>query len=108
MPTVKDPVCGMEIDSESVEARRDVIGLTYYFCSTECVVAFDASPERYATGASATADSKTEQPEQPEQPERLEQHEPPYTTIGFLTSPKFGSAGSGGLEYERLPEAHDK
>ena len=38
--------------------------------------------------------------------EQLEQHEPPYTTLGFLTSPKFGSAGSGGLEYERLPEAH--
>ena len=102
MATVKDPVCGMEVDSESAEARRDVAGQTYSFCSTECAVAFDASPERYATGAGATADSATEQPE------RLEQHEPPYTTLGFLTSPKFGSAGSGGLEYERLPEAHDK
>jgi YHS domain-containing protein len=102
MATVKDPVCGMEIESESAAARRDVAGQTYYFCSTECAVAFDASPERYATQASATADSTAEQPE------RLEQHEPPYTTLGFLTSPKFGSAGSGGLEYERLPEAHDK
>ena len=102
MATVKDPVCGTEIDSESVHARRDVAGQTYYLCSTECVVAFDASPERYTARTSATGDSTTEQPE------RLEQHEPPYTTIGFLTSPKFGSAGSGGLEYERLPEAHDK
>jgi hypothetical protein len=40
--------------------------------------------------------------------EELEQHEPPYTLTGFLMSPKFGSAGSGGLEYERLPEAHDE
>ena len=25
---------------------------------------------------------------------------PPHTTTGKMTSPKFGSAGSGGLEYE--------
>jgi hypothetical protein len=30
---------------------------------------------------------------------------PPYTTTGkFFTSPKFGSAGSGGLENEPGPE----
>lgn len=38
----------------------------------------------------------------------LEQHEPPYTTTGWFTAPKFGVAGSGGLEYELLPEAHDQ
>ena len=37
-----------------------------------------------------------------------ERHEPPYTTTGkWFTVPKFGSAGSGGAEYEPLPEAHD-
>jgi YHS domain-containing protein len=98
MATVKDPVCGMEIDSESAKASRDVAGQTYYFCSTECVAVFDEAPERYVPRAGAAADSTAEQ---------LEQHEPPFTTLGFLTSPKFGAAGSGGLEYERLPEAHD-
>ena len=29
---------------------------------------------------------------------------PPRTTKGGITSPKFGSAGSGGLEYEPGPE----
>lgn len=30
---------------------------------------------------------------------------PPHTTTGKITSPKFGSAGSGGLEYEgNLPK----
>ena len=38
----------------------------------------------------------------------LERHEPPRTTTGPITAPKFGSAGSGGLEYERLPERHDR
>jgi YHS domain-containing protein len=98
MATVKDPVCGMTIDSESAKTRTEVRGQTYYFCSSGCATAFEADPERYAPQASEVA--------QPEQ-ERLEEHEPPYTTLGFLTSPKFGAAGSGGLEYERLPEAHD-
>ena len=35
-----------------------------------------------------------------------ERHEPPYTRTGWFVAPKFGAAGSGGLEYERLPEAH--
>lgn len=39
--------------------------------------------------------------------EPLERHEPPYTTTRNFTAPKFGSAGSGGLEYERIPEQHD-
>jgi hypothetical protein len=29
---------------------------------------------------------------------------PPRTTKGWLTSPKFGSAGSGGAEFEPGPE----
>ena len=28
---------------------------------------------------------------------------PPHTTTGKVTAPKFGSAGSGGLEYEPGP-----
>jgi len=30
--------------------------------------------------------------------------EPPHTTTGKITSPKFGSAGSGGLELEPGPD----
>ena len=98
MAQVKDPVCGMTIDSDTATARAEVKGETYYFCSTACRDAFEANPGRYiGERAESTADES----------ELLEQHEPPYTTLGFLTSPKFGAAGSGGLEYERLPEAHD-
>jgi predicted small metal-binding protein len=38
----------------------------------------------------------------------MERHEPPHTTTGPLTAPKFGSAGSGGAEYEPIPEQHDE
>jgi len=48
----------------------------------------------------------TKPPASPEMLAGLEQHEPPYTTTPWFTAPKFGAAGSGGLEYERLPEAH--
>lgn len=40
--------------------------------------------------------------------EEMEKHEPPRTTQKGVTSPKFGSAGSGGAEYEPLPEQHDE
>ena len=100
MATVKDPVCGMTFDSESAAVRVELAGQTVYFCSSACATAFESHPERYGVEGTAAREPSDEQ---------LEQHEPPYTTtLGFLTSPKFGSAGSGGLEYERLPEAHDR
>lgn len=83
MARVIDPVCGMEIDSAAAAAQSQFQGKTYYFCSTACAAEFDHHPA-----------------------EILEQHEPPHTTKGGITAPKFGSAGSGGAEYERLPEAH--
>ena len=32
------------------------------------------------------------------------EHEPPHTTTGKITSPKFGSAGSGGAELEPIDD----
>ena len=89
----------MSVDSDTAAERVEYAGATYYFCSADCREAFEADPERYV-GAAGVAGSAHDPAGQ------LEQHEPPYTTWGFLTSPKFGAAGSGGLEYERLPEAH--
>lgn len=99
MATVRDPVCGMTIDSETAKARTELNGQTYYFCSSVCATAFEANPDRYVTQASQAPNKDSE---------RIEEREPPYTTRGILTSPKFGAAGSGGLEYERPPEADDR
>ena len=38
------------------------------------------------------------------QPTPKDAPNPPHTTTGKFTAPKFGSAGSGGLEYEPGPE----
>ena len=54
MAMVKDPVCGMEIDSESAAASSVYEGATYYFCAVGCKEEFDASPGKYvAAGAAA-------------------------------------------------------
>lgn len=97
MGRVKDVVCGMTIESGTAAGQSQHEGRSFYFCSAKCKEQFDTEPNRYAARATSLADSA----------EPLEQHEPRFTKAGGMIAPKFGSAGSGGAEYERLPEAHD-
>ena len=46
--TVKDPVCGMDIDPSAAAAHEDHGGQRYYFCSPACHEKFKAEPGRYA------------------------------------------------------------
>jgi YHS domain-containing protein len=46
--TVKDPVCGMEIDPKTAAGQSDFKGQTFFFCSFGCKKAFDKEPEKYA------------------------------------------------------------
>jgi hypothetical protein len=52
------------------------------------------------------SDKKTTETERTRSDEQLEKHEHPHTHSP-IPAPKFGSAGSGGAEFERLPEKHD-
>jgi class 3 adenylate cyclase len=56
-PTLEiDPVCRMAVDPTEAAAVRHRLGVTRYFCSTECASAFDARPRRYvATSPAARA-----------------------------------------------------
>lgn len=45
--SVTDPVCGMNFEAEKAEARADLGGRTYYFCSDYCRRRFDAVPMAY-------------------------------------------------------------
>lgn len=45
---VKDPVCGMTIDDKDAVAQSSFKGKPYYFCSEDCKIAFDESPDDYA------------------------------------------------------------
>jgi len=87
MGQVKDPVCGMTIESATAAGGRVVHqSEEIYFCSDSCRRAFEAEPDQFV-------------------PER---HEPPFTVKGKVAAPKFGSAASGGLEYEPGPERHEE
>lgn len=96
MARVQDLVCAMMIESDTASERTFFEGTTYYFCSAGCRGRFEEDPARFVDESQRNAPDR-----------ELEQHEPPYTSTGGLVAPKFGSAGSGGLEYERLSEAHD-
>ena len=72
MATVKDPVCGMEIDPESAAATSDYEGTTYYFCAVGCKEQFDAEPAKFLGAApQATAEEPAAAPAAPE-PARVE------------------------------------
>ena len=45
--TVKDPVCGMEIDPATAAGKSEYKGRTYYFCALGCKKSFDKDPEKY-------------------------------------------------------------
>ncbi len=47
MTTVKDPVCGMDIDPKNAVATEEYQGKTYHFCSAACHDKFKAEPEKY-------------------------------------------------------------
>jgi YHS domain-containing protein len=91
----RDPVCGMKVDSASPHAATHD-GHTYHFCSEACRDRFEANPSQYSASESADASGA-----------HSERHEPPHTVTGGFAAPKFGFAGSGGAEYELLPEQHD-
>ncbi len=44
----KDPVCGMEVDTNKANFQTTYQGKTYYFCSAECKRDFDKDPKKYA------------------------------------------------------------
>lgn len=87
MSRVTDPVCGMEVDP-GTSAQATFQSRTFHFCSEACHRTFSEDPERYLGG-----------------PER---HDPPYTATDGMAAPRFGAAGSGGLENEPTPEIHDR
>ena len=45
--TVKDPVCGMDIDPATAAGKSEYKEQTFYFCSLGCKKAFDENPEKY-------------------------------------------------------------
>ncbi len=72
MAQVKDPVCGMMVDSSTTQWASTYNGETYYFCAEACMRSFEAAPADYVTGSTSGDDAT------------LEQHEPPFTVSGAM------------------------
>src|SRR5258706_1223241 len=52
--SVRDPVCGMTVDSQKAAGSFEYNGQTYYFCSNGCLEKFHAEPERFLKAAVTT------------------------------------------------------
>lgn len=49
LATVRDPVCAMDVESESAAGSAEHEGKTYYFCSQSCLDRFREDPQRYVS-----------------------------------------------------------
>ncbi len=45
---VKDPVCGMDVDTATAAGQSEYQGQIYYFCGSSCKEKFDLDPTQYA------------------------------------------------------------
>ena len=52
--TVKDPVCGMDIDPKTAAGKSEYKGQTYYFCSPGCKRSFEKEPEKYVSNQASS------------------------------------------------------
>jgi Cu+-exporting ATPase len=44
---VRDPVCGMDVDTRTARFQHELGGSAYYFCSERCLDKFKTDPDRY-------------------------------------------------------------
>ena len=42
-----DPVCGMEVDTDTSVLSTEYAGRTFWFCSRGCLLEFTDDPEKY-------------------------------------------------------------
>lgn len=42
-----DPVCGMEVQTDTAQHTTEYKGTTYYFCAKGCRLEFGDDPEKY-------------------------------------------------------------
>jgi Cu+-exporting ATPase len=47
MAMATDPVCGMQVDTDTAQFTATHDGETYYFCSRGCMLDFEDDPARY-------------------------------------------------------------
>ena len=51
MALVKDPICGMTVESTKAAGNSVFQGTTFHFCSVPCKKTFDKNPAKWAKKA---------------------------------------------------------
>lgn len=110
--TVKDPVCGMDVDPATAAGSHEHDGKTYFFCSRHCLEKFRAEPLTYLTPAlhhlTLGAPSHEPQPQRvdtsaeytcPMHPEVRQQESGSCPACGMALEPLTGVAPSIKAEY---------
>jgi len=54
---VKDPVCGMDVETATAAGQTEHKGQTYHFCGAKCKEKFDHNPEQYLSKSAGTPKS---------------------------------------------------
>ena len=57
IPTVTDPVCGMQVDPDKTSHHAEHDGQAFHFCSARCRERFTADPDKYLSPAEKTDDN---------------------------------------------------
>ena len=52
-----DPICGMNVDTDTAEHKSEYQGTTYYFCAAGCKRAFDKNPGEFLNQGGQSAGS---------------------------------------------------
>jgi YHS domain-containing protein len=52
---VKDPVCGMDVETATAAGQTEYKGQTFYFCGSMCKEKFNLKPEQYLSQFAGTA-----------------------------------------------------
>jgi Cu+-exporting ATPase len=47
MAMATDPVCGMQVDTETSDLKLEHDGTTYWFCGRGCLLEFKDDPDKY-------------------------------------------------------------
>ncbi|HEX7122551.1 MAG TPA: hypothetical protein VF178_09305 [Gemmatimonadaceae bacterium] len=101
MAQERDPVGGIMVETANAVGPVTYRERTYFFCTDEHRRLFEANPERF------TRERSSDVAPSPEPEAGGRESRRPYTKTDGMTAPRFGSAGSGGLEFEPPPPAGD-
>lgn len=92
--TIKDPVCGMDVENPSEEWSFDYHDKMYYFCSDKCFEKFQKDPKQYLgqSKKSQSADSPSGNYTCPMHPEISQDHPGECPICGMALEPTVATA----------------